>query len=131
MWAKGSDHESGLDSVAVANFLYSTAFASIESSMQYVDSDTGAFRNIFNKLGGMQVASRSTAMDPRGNAKFPNPRLLSDYNFTDTEKWVDVPKGDVTDYVSLIGVPVSGLPITSKENLTVILSAPVEILRVS
>jgi hypothetical protein len=131
MLSRGSDLQLGLDSNAAANLVYTTAFAAIESSTQYVNRNSDAFQILIARLGGMKSVSQSTSMDPWGNVKMPNLKLLTGYDAKSPERWVDVPGGELTNYVSLIGVPVSGIPISSTENLTFTLSAPVDNLAVS
>lgn len=43
--------------------------------------------------------------------------MLAGYDAKTPEKWVDVPNGEVANYVTLVGIPISGVPVSSTENL--------------
>lgn len=125
------DLQFGLDPNAAANMVYTTAFASIESSTQYVDTSSDGFQREVVRLGGTKSLSQSTVMDPWGNVRMPKLKSLKGYDIKSPEEWINVPLDELANYTSLVGVPVSGIPLSSTENLTFSLNTQVETFVVS
>jgi hypothetical protein len=59
-----------------------------------------------------------SASDFYGNVKIPDLYRLKDYNEDDVE-WTAIPSDNSTDYSSLMGVPVSGVPTIGKTTFTI------------
>lgn len=117
-----------LDAARVA---YATAFASSDSGTQYVARDSSSFSELLRKLGGQNSVAKSTAMDPWGNIRIPNLRQLPGWDATDPQRWVDVLAENVTNYSSLVGVPVGGIPTGSDENFTYVIASKYHYFEVS
>lgn len=102
---------------------YATAFASSDSGTQYVARDSSSFSDLLKKLGGQNSVAKLTAMDPWGNIRIPNLRRLPGYDAADPQRWVEVAATNLTNYSSLVGVPVGGLPAGSDENFTYVIGS--------
>jgi hypothetical protein len=92
-------------------------FSGADSGLVQANRSSEYYEVAVNRIGGAYEASRMTKRDLWRNIRIPFLHSLPGYDKTKTD-WTTVPTSMISEYSSLIGIPVRNFPTTSRGNTT-------------
>jgi hypothetical protein len=107
-------------SMPMVRSLYGAALFAPDAGAQYSNGSSSGFKDLIQRLGGVELATEQMTTDVWNNVRIPEIRTLPSYDAKNTNKWLDVPRDTmVVNYTSVIGLPArQGNPSRFAGNIT-------------
>lgn len=99
--------------------IYGSVLTHPGAATQYADGSSKYFGKMVERLGGLDHAASSLTQDLWLNPRVPRLETMYDFNPMAPGRWLTVGNHDgLTNYSSLLGVPIRGIPALFDGNMT-------------
>lgn len=111
--------------------IFGSALAAPSAAALHSNGSSSSFGDTIDRLGGPEEAARISQRDVWNSVRIPFLEKLPEYDASNPFDWVHISNTTIAPYSSIMGVPLRGLPISEKGNLSVTLQTNYHTLHAS